>query len=927
MQRKMEESSPQQCQTTVTIRRNPPRRARPSASKTAAKSPSSHSLSSKNLNIPNFPLDDILSIDVQLLQNPKIPSPNQPDSSNSLNVFLRVRPLPIAPSKSKQPISKKPSKSCLTINDDSHSITIIPPICDSNRLKSEVYNGFSHVFSSDSSQDEVYDKLMRPMVERFLNKKSGLLAALGPSGSGKTHTVFGSVNQPGLVPRALRHIFDAEASKSSMISRSFYLSIFEIYSEKGKGEKLSDLSPDGSDIYLQQSAVKGLKEVLIKDVAQAEYLLNHAKSKRVTAMTNSNSQSSRSQCIINIRCTVDETVGRSESMPNEAVLTFVDLAGAEREKKTGNKGGRLLESNFINNTSMVFGLCLRSLLEHQKNPKKPMQKHFQSSLLTRYLRDYMEGRKRMALILTVRPGEEDYFDTSFLLRQASPYMQIKFCDVEETSYLPRNKKRHQTIGNEQKKRTKLTRTESAVCRNDAETTHRDLEDSPKEELKTLDNSYGNKRPLQRVDENLLPKVDSANSNIYRQYYVMQGFAKALWSVLKQYKERVKTMEKDIDILKENLRIGDAKYLAIEKELLDLKSQRSYQNQGPGVASYSIGGPNLESRFSEEELSDTVKVVSADIKGLAELANLECKEITILHTSGEKCTTVHDYELEGVTMPEEKHEYSNSECKSKNLSWEKDVHFEGEVGDPLSPEAGCQCTDFEGRPPGNSNQDKEIRSGSIKESQGSGSINVSKIYIGDLPSGPKGYLSVDESINPDVILTRPSYKANLSSPDLKMSLPQSYQISLMECEISHDTSISDHHEKDQRKECDNKSTDAAACLSRSHVLDLIDQGESCGCDTKIEKDKENVASVPGSNFNSELETKEASHSKSSKAARPKRRLMPASSLLLRDASSVDVTDEIEKLKGGRGGRKLVEDDHKRTTGSASLMRLLKNHLPR
>lgn len=45
----------------------------------------------------------------------------------------------------------------------------------------------------------------------------------------------------------------------------------------------------------------------------------------------------------------------------------MDLAGAEKENKTGNQGTRLLESNFINNTSMVFGQCLRSLLEHQKN--------------------------------------------------------------------------------------------------------------------------------------------------------------------------------------------------------------------------------------------------------------------------------------------------------------------------------------------------------------------------------------------------------------------------------------------------------------------------------------------------------------------------------------------------------------------------------
>lgn len=42
-----------------------------------------------------------------------------------------------------------------------------------------------------------------------------------------------------------------------------------------------------------------------------------------------------------------------------------------------------------------------------------------------------------------------------------------------------------------------------------------------------------------MDEDSLPKVDCPDSNIQRQYDVMQGFAKALWVVLKQYKERVK----------------------------------------------------------------------------------------------------------------------------------------------------------------------------------------------------------------------------------------------------------------------------------------------------------------------------------------------------------------------------------------------------
>lgn len=856
---------------------------------------------------------------------------------------------------------KKASKSCVIVNG-CNSVTVSPPNCDSNRLKSEIFDGFSHVFGSDSSQGEVYEKLMRPMVEEFLNGRSVLLAALGPSGSGKTHTVFGTAKDPGLVPSVLRHIFDPDKGKPSAMSWLFYLSIFEIYSEKGKGEKLSDLSPEGSDIHMQQSVVKGLKEILVKDVAQAESILAYAKSKRATAMTNSNSLSSRSQCIINMRCAADEAEGEGDFRRGEAVLTFVDLAGAEREKKTGNKGGRLLESNFINNTSMVFGLCLRSLLEHQKNPKKPLQKHFQSSLLTRYLRDYLEGRKRMALILTVRAGGEDYFDTSSLLRQASPYMEIKFCDVEETFNLPHIKKRRHIIGNEQHKRAKLN---GADARDDAEMTYKDSENFPIGGSK--------KNHASRVGENSHPEVKCTESNLQRQYNIMQGFAKALWAVLKQYKERVKTMQKDIDVLTDNLKVGHAQYLVMEKELLNLKSQCSCPKQVVGVASCPMRVPNSESRFSEELVTDHGRVVCAEVH---DIADIECKEKEILHTAGEKCTSHHECERVGTTAPKDSLECSMSESKSITLFWEKNVHFEGEVSDSSTPEAGFPCINSDGRFAGNSASEEENRSGSIKD----GSLkllelessNVSKVHLEDLPSGPKSFISADAKIDPDVTLLKVSHGATPSSIKSKDSSPQSCRVqqSVMECQISHDKSKNDCHEKDQLEECSKESTDAAAHLPRSSVMDLIVQGESCGCGTPYEKDKENVVNCPRSSIkseletkevspskpskperprriNSQLETKEVSHSKPSKPKRPKRinseleskevshskperpkrRLMPASSLLLRDAGNIDVADENINHRGGRGGRKLDEDEHKRTKGNAHLLRLLKNHLPR
>lgn len=60
-------------------------------------------------------------------------------------------------------------------------------------------------------------------------------------------------------------------------------------------------------------------------------------------------------------------------------------------------------------------------------------------------------------------------------------------------------------------------------------------------------------------------------------------------------------------------------------------------------------------------------------------------------------------------------------------------------------------------------------------------------------------------------------------------------------------------------------------------------------------------------------------------KPKRRLLPASSILLRDITALDVEDEIEKPKGNRNGKKLAVNEGKRTQGSISLLQLLKNNL--
>ncbi|KAK8461228.1 hypothetical protein SEVIR_1G001500v4 [Setaria viridis] len=518
----------------TTVRRNPPRRARPPPTPLASAKPNPSSLSRL--------LEDEAAASIP----PPPASSSSPRQEERLKVYLRIRPVPDRdhckavprPMLGKDP-RRKPKQAgsgelCLVPTGPNSVALTVPQskLVDPRRGRTEVFDGFSAVFSPDSTQLDIFAQVMNPLVDDFLGGKSGLLVAMGPTGSGKTHTIFGSPRNPGILPLMLRQIFNAqdENKVASQPSRSFSLSMFEILSE-GKGERILDLLSDAAECVLQQSVIKGLQEVPLSNFADAESLVSRGMLKRSTAATSANSKSSRSQCIITIRGHKSSDVDSGNSL-SSAVLTIADLAGAERERKTGNQGSRLLESNFINNTSMVFGLCLRSLLEHQKNQKKPLEKHFKNSMLTRYLRDYLEGRKKMTLILTVKPAVDDYNDTSFLLRQASPYMKIKYTSLEDSSdlvSLSQKRSNASLICQENKKKRKVQKPGVLLV-------------DRKEKIDT-----DNITKVSEEDEAQHKFLNSELRRVSRSEAIMTNFARALWTVLKQYKHKVLLVE---DISKE-----------------------------------------------------------------------------------------------------------------------------------------------------------------------------------------------------------------------------------------------------------------------------------------------------------------------------------------------------------------------------------------
>ncbi|MCL7039718.1 hypothetical protein MKW94_000648 [Papaver nudicaule] len=905
------------CPFTVTVRRNPPRRAKKTPSTNAP--PSSASTYFKPKDIRPYPIDDILKCDVS--QTSTLVPVAPPENLEGIRVFLRVRPIDIRKIATKSDVAAKGARSklkgvspkkdlkkkarkkevCLSVND-SQSVTLAPPadMQDTRRVKTEVYDGFSHVFDSDSLQKDVYEKVMDPLVCDFIAGKSGMIAAMGPTGSGKTHTVFGSVREPGILPLALRKIFDSSGNTcSSELPRSYYISIFEIYSERGKGEKIIDLSLDGTDQSLQQSAIK-CQQVLVTNVAEAESLIARGLLKRTTAMTNSNSQSSRSQCIINIISTQKTFDGKVEIVLNGPVLSIVDLAGAERSNKTGNQGTRLLESNFINNTSMVFGLCLRSLLEHQKNPKKQLQKHFQNSLLTRYLRDYLEGKKRMALILTVKPGEDDYLDTSHLLRQASPYMKIKFSTVEEPSTLAYPKRPVEKLPRiEQPKRRKLREPDASEL-DEAKIAN---DDHPILEKERISKQLQQQKPLNVKKE--LHKISQPEkaccielAGIKRREQIMLNFSKALWNVLKQYKQKLEHSEAENQTLEENLTTERARCLELEKELELLKLNDSHCTQLACISTTSQKHSEVENQTLEENIT-TEGARCLELKKELERLQLNdshCSELPCISTTPQKHSEVENQTLEENLTTE----------RARCLELEKDLELL-KLNDSHCTQLACIST----------TPQKVVENSPL--GSGAAEIDLEKCTMIKAP-----YLEVEVSDECSAVkdLTLEDHQVN-SAPIQSMN--QEFKAFLGKENAGNDIGNLGYVEvKDKSPNQDI----AGAGLGLSVLLASPPHSKVLSVGDKCPPIKRNTAlseeTVSETLAHTESEQECCSPLKSVNVQKPRRRLLPASSLLLKELNTLDLEVENEEPKGGnRGGKKLFTEERILSKGGVSLLRLLKS----
>ncbi|GMH23207.1 hypothetical protein Nepgr_025050 [Nepenthes gracilis] len=289
---------------------------------------------------------------------------------------------------------------------------------------------FDHVFDQTCSNSRIYDLLTKDIIHASVEGFNGTVFAYGQTSSGKTFTMNGSQNDPGVIPRAVKEIFERiqRTNEREFLIRVSYMEIYN--------EEINDLLVvDNQKLQIHESLergifVAGLREEIVNDSEQVLRLLQAGEENRHFGETNMNVRSSRSHTIFRMvieskRNEVDSSNDYSCSDAiRVSVLNLVDLAGSERIAKTGADGVRLKEGKHINKSLMVLGNVINKLSDGTK-----MRGHipYRDSKLTRILQSALGGNAKTSIICTVAPEEVHIEETKGTLQFANRAKCITNC--------------------------------------------------------------------------------------------------------------------------------------------------------------------------------------------------------------------------------------------------------------------------------------------------------------------------------------------------------------------------------------------------------------------------------------------------------------------------------------------------------------------
>ncbi|XP_062459882.1 kinesin-like protein KIF9 isoform X4 [Pezoporus occidentalis] len=255
----------------------------------------------------------------------------------------------------------------------------------------------------NTSQEQLYETVAKKLVSEALIGYNGTIMCYGQTGAGKTYTMMGATadyKHRGIIPRAIQQVFKATAQSTDPLI-TVRISYLEIYNET-LFDLLSNVTSDGSsDMQMaivdcpEGVYVKGLSIHKISLEEDALSLLFKGENKRVIAEHALNKHSSRSHCIFTIYI---ESRFRffSDIKCVNSKINLIDLAGSERQSKSGSEGQLLKEATYINKSLSFLEQVITALAD-------PKRDHipFRQSKLTYVLKDSLGRNCNTVLVANV----------------------------------------------------------------------------------------------------------------------------------------------------------------------------------------------------------------------------------------------------------------------------------------------------------------------------------------------------------------------------------------------------------------------------------------------------------------------------------------------------------------------------------------------
>ncbi|KAJ2831658.1 hypothetical protein GGI24_001503 [Coemansia furcata] len=250
---------------------------------------------------------------------------------------------------------------------------------------------------------------------------SGMSATVfcyGVTGAGKTHTIQGTETEPGIIPRAVEHIFMHQERDAH--DYDIRVSYYEIYKE-AVFDLLKPLDPAFAGLPIREDAnrkifVAGLSEKRVTSYEQFDTIYQKASGNRRTASTKLNNHSSRSHAILTVQVQWQDDISAGKTWCGR--LHLIDLAGSEDNRRTENGKDRMAESSAINRSLFVLGQVVEAL--NTGSSRIP----YRDSKMTRILQDSLGGESLGMMIVNVAPGEAFLQDTNNTLNFATKSREV-----------------------------------------------------------------------------------------------------------------------------------------------------------------------------------------------------------------------------------------------------------------------------------------------------------------------------------------------------------------------------------------------------------------------------------------------------------------------------------------------------------------------